>query len=157
MIYTFIKKAITNILFFAILFAPGILTHGCASVPKESVELSYALGNDLEALHQSYKTLITGYFDLLRGDVSSAVDQVFFPAYINDFVITGELVENAQNGNHSYIEAWARIAVETVDKERKDRIEPINQAERELMISVNEAFDKVVRANSTITAHSSCF
>lgn len=140
-------------LFFALLFAPVIFTSGCASVPKESVELSYALGNDLESLHQSYKILIVSYFETLRRDVNSAIDQVFFPAYINDFVKEGKLVENAKNENHAYVEAWAKIAVETVDKERMDRIEPINQAERELMISVDDAFDKVVRANSTITAH----
>jgi hypothetical protein len=142
-----------KILVFALLIAPVILTSGCASVPKESVELSYALGEDLESLHQSYKILITGYFDYLRSDVNSAVDRVFFPAYINDFVKTGELIEHAKNENHALVEAWARIAVETVDRERIDRIEPINQAERELLFSVNEAFDKAVRANSTITAH----
>jgi len=153
MLNTLVKKGIAKVLIFGLLLAPATFTSGCASVPKESVELSYALGNDLESLHQSYRTLITGYFDLLRKDVNSAIDRVFFPAYINDFVITGELIENAQNGNHSYVEAWARIAVETVDKERTDRVEPINQAERELMLSVNEAFDNVIRTNSTITAH----
>jgi len=140
-------------LIFAVLMAPVTFINGCASVPKESVELSYALGEDLESLHQSYKTLITSYFDILRRDVNSAIDRVFFPAYINDFVITGELIEHAKNENHAWVEAWARIAVETVDKERINRIEPINQAERELLLSVNDAFDKVVRANSTITAH----
>jgi len=153
MIKTLVKKVIAKMLIFAVLMTPATFINGCASVPKESVELSYALGEDLESLHQSYKTLITSYFDILRRDVNNAIDRVFFPAYINDFVITGGLVENARNDNHALVEAWARIAVETVDKERINRIEPIDQAERELLLSVNEAFDKVVRANSTITAH----
>lgn len=126
---------------------------GCATVPKESVELSYTLGNDLEALHQSYKLIITRYFDSLRREINRSIDQVFIPAYINDYVETGQLLQHAQNKRADLVEAWARIAVETIDKERTVRLEPINKAEDDLLRSVDEAFDRAIRANATITAH----
>jgi len=139
-------------IFLLVIILP-IFGSGCASVPKESVELSYTLGSDLESLHQSYKTLIARYFESLRREVNSAIDRVFIPAYINDFVKTGKLVENAKAERSDLVEAWARIAVETIDKERATRIAPIDKAEKDLLVSVNDAFDKAVRANATITAH----
>ncbi|MFZ5619553.1 MAG: hypothetical protein ACOY5W_00840 [Pseudomonadota bacterium] len=126
---------------------------GCASVPKETVELSYLVGKDMEALHQSYKSIIKDYFDGLRGEVNRAVDNVYIPAYINQFVTRGQLIQHAQNQRADLVEAWARIAVETIDKERQARLAPINAAEQELLASVNDSFDKVIRANAIITAH----
>lgn len=125
----------------------------CAHIPKESVELSYTLGKDLESLHQSYKYLIKQYFNSLRREVNNAIDREFIPAYINDFIKTGNLVENVKDERSDLVEAWARIAVETIDKERSTRIAPIDEAEKDLLVSVNNAFDKAVRANATITAH----
>jgi hypothetical protein len=146
------KRTITRIMVLSLLISPLLFEQGCASVPKESVELSYTLGNDLEALHQSYRTLIARYFESLRREVNSAIDQIFIPAYINDFVITGKLVENAKAGRSDLVEAWARIAVETIDKERATRIAPIDKAEKDLLVSVNDAFDKAIRANAAVTA-----
>ena len=148
-----IKKTIAALVILLLLMFTSILILGCASVPKESVELSYVIGNDLEALHQSYKTLIANYFDSLRREVNSAIDRTFIPAYINDFVITGKLAVNAKAERNDLVEAWARFAVETIEKERVSRIAPIDKAEKDLLVSVNDAFDKAVRANATITAH----
>lgn len=128
------------------------LVSGCASVPRESVELSYTLGQDLEALHQSHRDLIVRYFDALRSQINSAIDQIFIPTYINDFVTSGKLIQHAQNQRADLIEAWARIAVKRIDRERRERLQPLYESERELLASVNDAFDKAVRANATITA-----
>jgi hypothetical protein len=130
-----------------------ILAAGCATVPKESVQLSYTVGQDLEALHGSYKLLINRYFDSLRWQVNKAIDEVFIPAFINDYVKTGGLIEHAQNQRADLVEAWARLAVEKIDQERQSRLAPLNEAERDLMQTVDEAFDRAVRANATVTAH----
>jgi hypothetical protein len=126
---------------------------GCASIPKESVELSYMLGQDLETLHQSYKSLIRSYFQCLRHEINNAIDRTFIPAYIGDYIKTGRLIEHAKADRADIVEAWVRIAVETIDKERTKRLEPIDKAENELLSAVDEAFDKAVIANATVTAH----
>ena len=153
MINILTRKTMANLLIILLLIAPAIFVGGCASVPKESVELSYTLGNDLESLHQSYQALIERYFESLRREVNGAIDRVFIPAYINDFVKTGMLVENAKADRPDLVEAWARIAVETIDNERTLRLAPIDMAEKDLLVGVNDAFDKAVRANATVTAH----
>jgi len=149
----FVEKTVVRMSLLSLLTSLVIFIGGCASVPKESVELSYTLGNDLESLHQSYEILITRYFDSLRGEVNSAIDRVFIPAYVNDFIKTGKLVENAKAERADLVEAWASIAVETIDRERAARIEPLDRAEEDLLVSVNDAFDKAIRANAVITAH----
>src|SRR5437762_13851036 len=62
----------------SILLAVGFAAclSGCASIPRESVDLSYTLGQDLESVHQSYRDLITRYFEALRAQVNNAIDQV---------------------------------------------------------------------------------
>lgn len=136
----------------AVLIAASFTVTGCATVPRESVDLSYTLGQDLESVHQSYRELITRYFEALRAQVNDSIDQVFIPTYINGFVISGKLIQDAQNQRADLVEAWARIAVKRIDRERRERLQPLNNAEQELLASVNEAFDKVMRANATITA-----
>src|SRR4030067_3154540 len=136
----------------AALIAASLTIVGCATVPSESVDLSYTVGQDIESLHQSYRELINRYFEALRGQVNDAIDQVFVPAYINSFVTSGKLIQHAQNQRADLVEAWARIAVKRIDRERRERLQPLYDTERELLTSVNEAFDKVVRANATITA-----
>ena len=122
-------------------------------MPKESVELSYIIGDDIQALHHSYNALIRRYFDSLRRQINQTIDHVYIPAYINDFVKTGQLVEHAKNQRADLVESWARIAVETIDKERLARLTQINEAEMTLTEDVNEAFNKVISANAIVTSH----
>lgn len=136
----------------AVALTASFMIAGCASVPRESVDLSYALGQDLEALHQSHQELIGRYFEALRAQVNEAIDSVFIPAYVNSFVSSGKLIQHAQNQRADLVEAWARLAVKRIDRERRERLQPLYEAERELLASVNEAFDKAIRANAVITA-----
>lgn len=153
MINTFLKNAIARMLILSLAISSAIFVVGCASVPKESVELSYVIGNDLEALHQSYKILISRYFESLRREINGAIDRVFIPVYINDFVKSGTLVEKVKAERYDLVEAWARIAARAIDKERIERIAPIDKAEMDLLLIVNDAFYKAIRANASITAH----
>jgi hypothetical protein len=126
---------------------------GCMTVPQESVQLSHTVGQDLEALHTSYRLLITQYFDALRREVNGAIDRVFVPAFVNDFVKTGDLVTHVQKERADLIEFWARTAVDNIDDERRQRLAPIDAAEQELLRDVNESFARVTTANSTVTAY----
>jgi len=126
---------------------------GCARVPAESVELSYIIGQDIEALHGSYTKLIRAHHAGLRREVNAAIDRVFVPALINDFVQTGELIAHAQNERTDLIELWAREAVSEIEQERQARLAPIDEAELELKESVDRAFSRVIHANSVVTAH----
>lgn len=130
-----------------------VLVGGCATVPRESVQLSYVIGQDLLTLQQSHDLLISRYFEALRADVNNAIDQVFVPAYIGDFVESGKLMEHAAANRADLVELWARIAVRTIDEERQKRLQPLDEAERGLRSAVDDAFARALRANAAVTAH----
>lgn len=126
---------------------------GCATVPPEAPELSYTVGQDLQALQESYRKLIRAYFDSLRQQVNDKFDSVFIPAFVNEFVVSGGLIQAAQAQKADEVEFWARIAIEEIDAERKERLEPLNKAEADLVNSVDQAFDRAIHANAIVTGH----
>lgn len=137
----------------ALLLGASVLAAGCTSVPKESVELSYLVGQDLEALHDSYRVLVKAHFAGLRRDIDDKIDEVFVPAFIDDFVESGRLVGHVQNERPDLVLAWAREAVRNIDAERQERLAPIDEAEAELLESIDQAFSRVIHANAVVTAH----
>ena len=144
----FFKKLILVIL---------LVLYSCSSVPKEVVELSYKIGQDLESVHFSYTQLISDHFNSIREDTEKFLNTKWNPNYIKDFIKSGELIESAQGSNPTEVledvQLWAEVAVEEIQDKKNEMLEPINNQEKELMESVNQAFANLIRANATITAH----
>ena len=130
---------------------------GCASVPKEVVELSYTIGQDLKAVHLSYRQLIQTHFDGLRKQTTDFLDNKWTPTYIKKFIKKGNLVERANNSDPKMVllgvRLWAEAAIEEIEKKKKELIDPIDKDEKELLDSTDEAFAQIISANAAITAH----
>ena len=146
------RHQLAKLLMPALIIIP-LLAGGCASVPEESVELSYIIGNDLEIIRQSYTDLIQQHFKSLRTQINTSIDKVYIPSFISSFAAKGKLAQHAKNNRTDLVEAWARVAINRIERERIKRLAPIDMQEKELMVSVDEAFDRVIRANATLTAH----
>lgn len=144
---------ISGVLLFVIIFWFG----GCATVPKEVVELSYRVGEDLDAVHLSYTALIHRHFDGLRTQAMSVLENQWVPVFLADFIQRGELIKSAQGSDSKMVledvQVWAEVAIETIEERRKELIDPINKDEEALLMSVNEAFARLIRANAMITSH----
>jgi len=144
----------------------------CASVPKEVVELSYRMGQDLEVVHSSYVTLIHRHFESLKQARLDYVDNEWAPVFLKDFVARGRLVDMAKgtvvlaDGKFAppdsarqptqlleSVGTWAHIATVQIDKKKTTLLEPLNTEETSLTSDVNHAFDQLNRGNATITAH----
>jgi hypothetical protein len=144
----------------------------CASVPKEVVELSYRMGQDLEVVHSSYVTLIHQHFDSLKQARVDYVDNEWAPVFLKDFVARGRLVDMAKgtivmtggrfaapdSGRQETelldsVGAWARAATARIERKKADLLDPLNAQETSLTSDVNLAFDQLNRGNATITAH----
>jgi len=130
---------------------------GCATIPKEVVELSYTVGQDLGAIHLSYRNLIQEHFQNLREQAISFLENKWVPHYIEDFIKEGELVESAKGSDPKKVledvQLWAEVALEEIENKKRELIEPIDKDEKELLKLVDEAFSRLIRANATITAH----
>ena len=131
----------------------GLALPGCATVPPEAPELSYTVGQDMQVLQESYRKLIRAYFDALRQQVNQAIDNIYVPAFISNFVEGGKLVQHAQDNRTDLVEFWAREAVGKIDAQRAKRLVPLNKAEAELMNDVDTAFERAIHANAIVTAH----
>ncbi|MBI5057184.1 MAG: hypothetical protein HZB61_11290 [Nitrospirae bacterium] len=130
---------------------------GCATVPKEVVELSYTVGQDIQAVHSSYRELVHAYFEGLRNKTEDFLYNKWNPAYIKDFVKNGGLIERVHGTDPAQVlgdvQLWAEVAVEEIEGKRKEMLDRIDRQEKELLAYVDDAFSKIMRANSAITAH----
>ena len=130
---------------------------GCASVPKEVVELSYLVGEDLEAVHVSYKLLIRTHYQGLREQALIFIQNEWTPVFLKDFLNRADLVMVVKDSEPvdvlDYVQLWAEAAIEQIEAKKKELIDPIDENERKLLELVDAAFANLMRANATITAH----
>jgi hypothetical protein len=138
------------------------------------VELSYAVGQDLSAVHESYRTLVKQRFDDFRAVREAYLKDEWIPTYLSIWIEDGRLVDTANSkvvwsdergefvapppGREKElllhtIDTWARVAIEEIDDKRNEVLEPLNKDEAALLASIDDAFDRLYRANATITAH----
>jgi hypothetical protein len=151
-----------------------ILLDGCATVPQETVELSYVMEENITALKTSYITLINNHFDLLEKVRIAYLENEWIPGFVEEWVADGRLLDIASGevvwsderndftqpergmeiqGLLSSTISWARAAVEIIDEKRQDLIKPLKDKRKELLIVVEEGFDLLLRSNVAITAH----
>lgn len=156
-----------------VLFGVVLLT-SCSTVPKEVVELSYAMGNDLQVVHTSYIELVNRNFDAFRQKRLDYLEQEWKPLFIKRFIKNARLVDIAQGkvvwspsqkkfvappqtGKEAAllksVMFWSNAAINEIEKKRRKLIEPLDKDQEELIKAVNEAFTRLYRANATITAH----
>ncbi len=126
---------------------------GCATVPKEAVALSVAVGEDIQQLYTGYRRTIKLSFEQMRKSGLVIIDEVFTPAYLRTFVREGELLQIAKEENWEDLEGWARAAIEDIDNERKAFLDSLDVREKALLAKVDEAFSRAISANAAVTAH----
>lgn len=146
----------------------------CARVPKEVVELSYKMGEDMTAVHSSYLTVVHQYFEGLRRQRIAYVEQEWAPEFVRTWITDGLLVEVARGDTVWSTEQqdfvpppaegremalvrtvgfWATAALNEIDAKKRSLTEPLDSQEDSLTVAINEAFNQLYRGNATITAH----
>ena len=60
-----------------------LVVPGCASVPKETVELSTVVGDDIRELHTGYRNTVGLYFAQLRQSGLTVIEETWVPAYLD--------------------------------------------------------------------------
>jgi hypothetical protein len=146
----------------------------CSSVPKEVVELSYVMGNDLQAMNESYDKLIHQFYEDVRAERRTYLDATWYPRFLENWRDDGELMGIAKGEriwsekDEALIDAppgtdpveslktlndWVSYALYAYEVKEKDLIKPLDEEEEKLREQVDKAFMNVMRANATITAH----
>ena len=134
------------------------LLNGCAGrVPGEVLDLSNTMGEDLKALHLSYRQLITTHFDSLRRQTDAFLQNQWMPTFIKDFIDRGNLVQLVQtplaNQRDADVTEWVVAAMEAVNQKRSQLMKPLDDEEKTLLEMVDSSFALLDQANSKIYAH----
>jgi len=151
-----------------------VLCIGCQTVPKEVVELSYVMGKDLESVNTSYVKLIHQYYQSLRDQRRAYLDDVWYPRFISNWRIDGELVAiakeqriwseekqklmtvptgSAPQESLAALNDWVTYALYAYEEKESELLASLNSDEEQLQEQVGQAFKNLTRANATITAH----
>lgn len=75
------KKVLSSVLLIV-----SIITSGCASTPKETVELSEVTGQQITELHKSHIRFVELYYGKLRDDVNNFIDTKWTPLFLSKAV-----------------------------------------------------------------------
>jgi hypothetical protein len=146
---------------------------GCLRAPREAAELSRRSGNDLTALHGSYRALVRAHFATLRRERLDYVETTWTPRFLEHWVREGRLTDIAR-GNLVWSEdrrafvpplprdadaqllasagSWSRAAIRAITRKQADLVAPLDAQEAQLTGWVDEAFDRLGQANAALTA-----
>jgi hypothetical protein len=135
------------------------LFHGCAGVPKESVELSVTLGRDLAEVHRSHRQLAIQYFVQIKNNIDKFVDEVYRPYIIRKTIKDFQLIEriqkttraNAKQDPLTVMEVF--VTLEEIESYRQELSRPIEKKEQELLIAIDDSYQKLQNANAIVTGH----
>ena len=132
------------------------------------------MGQNLAAVHESDRELIKQHFANIRQQRLDWLDDEWIPKFLGKFLVKGRLVDVATGktvfdrdaakfvdptpGREKAqlldsVQAWTEEAMIQIDKKRKEIVEPVDNDEKELLASVDEAFARLFRGNAAITAH----
>lgn len=165
-----IRRHLKAFLAFAYLF---FLSACSTSIPKEVVELSYKIEQDMTKIEQAYIELVHQHIAILKTQRENYLYNVWVPELLDDWIKQGKLIEMAE-GKVIYddkaddfietqkvnrlaqlngIKEWALVATEEIERKRKELLSPLEQAESDMIIEIQNNFSMLIQANQTITAH----
>jgi hypothetical protein len=152
----------------------SIAQFSCASIPKEVVELSYRMGEDMASVHLSYRALIRAHFGSLKTNRLRYLNDEYAPLFIRTWIadgrlrdiVKGEVVWSEQANDFvkpspgheesellESVTMWSNAAIEQIESKKSELLTPLDSSEQQLQSLVDEAFNRLYRGNAAITAH----
>lgn len=151
----------------------SLLLVSCASIPKETVILSKTIGSDLQILHDSHRNMVQLYYDGIKLNINTFIDDVYAPFVIHHVLEVelnkykgGEssiygIIENAgKKGGKDETEEALNIMLEfqeaanqQINEKKNELLSPILQQEREILSAIDQSYQNTIYANTTLTTY----
>ena len=112
----------------------SVFATACASVPKQAVTLSAAVGTRLADMESAHEKAISGYFQLTRERVESFLADRWIPDYLGALVKEGNFV------NVLITAKGMKDDQETTVKAELDKAGVPKASQPEILASINSAF-----------------
>jgi hypothetical protein len=139
------------------------LLFACAQVPREAVTLSDRVGRDLVAMRTAHAALVRQYFGAMRGNIEAFVDSTYRPFIISETMRELDLaneIRAAAEGRHELgldpldiMQIYVEEAMARVQTFRAEMLMPVNAQEASLLGDLDAAYNAMIGANATVTAH----
>lgn len=155
-------------------FAAGalaLLAAACADVPEEAVTLSVTVGKDLAEVHRAHYALADKYFDTVRSDVESFIQETYRPFIVRDVLgrkapghskTMWERVvaqaDAAQRGDPEadplgFMTVTVSLITKRIESTRAELMRPIDEQEAEVLRAINDTYNRLQHAQAVVTAH----
>jgi len=138
----------------------AVLVTACAGVPRESVELSNTVGQDLEAIHRAHIELAELHFARQIERANRFIDETYRPAFIEEFA--GEfrlseeverVVERDPDKLLPVLTRFVTIATQRVERERARVVDPIAAQRDAVLAEIDASYRQVRAAHAVVTGH----
>ncbi len=144
-----------------IMIMASMLLLGCASIPQESVQLSVTLGRDLHEVQKAHRALVIKYFGRMKGDINQFVDNAYRPYMIKtsmkDFQLLDRLgkigASNESPDSLEIMEIYVSMLTEQIENYRRELLQRIEHQETEVLMALDDAYQKLQNANAIVTGH----
>jgi len=120
---------------------------GCASVPKESVQVSKIIGDGIAENERAHTSLVNKYFELKSEQIDMWVVRVYFPKLIDNIKV--EL--NKSNMSTLLTENQYEEIVTVVIEKRDDMQKDLEKTRVKVVGEIQENYTELIRANSDLT------
>lgn len=133
---------------------------GCASIPKESPELSKEIGKQVADMRVAHINLVHSYFDLKRDRVSQIFEDEWIPSYAESFFsqdkVSGyweKLVsEDDKEERVRFLVQLGPRMLARIRTKRAEYLEPLNRLETQVIDSLQHEYRQILSANNTLTS-----
>lgn len=156
-----------------------LLFAGCAQVPRESVELSTTIGRDIAVTHQAHIQLATLLFEKMKQDVNRFVDGTYAPYQIRKAMERQKQLANSddqkeknkslllainaafkpeasEKSQGAVLKGMGSLVTKIrkdVEQMRTELLNPLIEQEKQVLGSINRAYQQMHYANSIVTGH----
>lgn len=134
---------------------------GCASVPRQAVDLSVTVGRDLDAVHRAHIALLDSYFDRMEGDVNAFVDAEYRAYSVERNMADFKLLEKIRDPSAAgegldaldVMEVFVEEIIADVEGFRASLLTPLGAQRAQVRTAVEDAYRRIQDAQAIVTAH----
>lgn len=144
---------------FIIVLSGLSLLIGCASIPKESPELSHEVGQRISAMKEAHLNLVEQYFDLKKEEVKQTFEEEWIPAYAESFFSHPEtknywdsLADGDEDERAQFLVEAGPTLLKEIREKQNEYLAPLNEMESQVKDSLRREYDQILSANNTLTS-----
>ncbi|MDP4176335.1 MAG: hypothetical protein Q8933_20305 [Bacteroidota bacterium] len=127
----------------------SFLTSGCASIPKESVELNQQISKAIASNYRAYVDLLNEYFLLKRDQINSFIDNKYLPTEIKNIQ---DQLKDAGEDPDKFQAFMVKDIIDKVDLKRESMLKDLEKTRLLIMERISQNYNQLQQANNALTA-----